>query len=184
VVEAAVAEDFHHKMQIKGTAAVTNSSQVVTAALGSDWSQAVVNGYFSLDVEGAPVYVIGSIRAPGAMGNTSSGGLQWQIVLTGNYIASTNAAVAVLLQKDFFAHGVPMFNDGDTNVLMILNRALAKLDALIGASTSALFDNARPSPADGKFQIFSATQNKYFTLTIVGAAGAEQLKIAETGEDP
>lgn len=173
-------------MQIKTIAAVTNGSQRVTAAIGVDWSQAVVNGVFSLDpgLGTALTYVIGVLYAPHASGNTSTGGNQWQIDLTGNYLAATNAAIATLIHKDFYANGTPIWNNGDRNFFAIQNRANAALDALIGTvSAGSAFSNARPSPgAGGTFQIFNPDQSLWFTLKIRGAAGAETIEIAASGE--
>jgi hypothetical protein len=157
-------------MQIKtGTAAVTNGSPTVVAPAGVDWSAATSNSFFSLDaVRGAPLYAINSrALVAGA----------WQLTLATPYGEVTNLTAAYLIQKDFITFAADalifyfaIFEAGDTQTLPLINRNTASLTAAL----SALRD--RPS-----LRLWNPDQNLYFTVTVRGALGAEELRITTPG---
>jgi len=156
--------------QIKsGTAAVTNGSNIVTAAAGVDWSAATAMSYFSIDgVRGAPVYAINS-RA------FVSGA--WRLTLATNYGETSNPTAAYLIQKDFLTFSIdgadfsiPIFGPGDTQTLELWNRGVA----VIIAALTAVRDRA-------SIRLWNPDQNLFFTLSVKGAAGAEVIHLSDTG---
>jgi hypothetical protein len=110
-----------------GSVAVVNGNNKVIASAGNDWSQAIVNGFFSVVGTGEVLYTIASITDPA---HSTSG--YWEITLSGNYAGVTNATAAYMIHHDFTVRkNFPILNPGDVNTAQIVARLTQMLDALL-----------------------------------------------------
>lgn len=114
-------------MQIQGIASITNGSNVIIAAAGSDWSTVQTGSLLSIIGAGGVPYTIS--------GTTTVSGI-WQATVSVPVTAATNATASVAISTHYSPNlSLPLLDPGDIDTANILSRALTLLDATVGANS-------------------------------------------------
>ena len=111
--------------QIKQPVSVTNGSQTVT--LTGDYTARIKkNHIFLVDVELVP-YIVGADSTYNATTGKTT------VLLTGNYLGTTNAAAAGVFSVDFtYPSLIPTIAQGDVGTAAIFTQAMYRIQKLMG----------------------------------------------------